>query len=385
MAFTSIRLRNLLSFRELELELRPLNVLIGPNASGKSNLIDVIGLLRAAPDDFRRALARGGLPQDWFWKGKGKLDSAEIDVVLDKPRRLAYHLALEPAGESSFEIVSESLLPIEPGESGRPGLFTRRLSELTIHSLAEPGGRPTEKTERVSPQQSALEMLGSPLVAEEPAAVARQFRSIRIYRDWDTSRDSPIRQGISAAEPGEWLAEDGSNLTLVLSRIQPTEEGDRIHGYLESLHEGFEKLFTIPERGAMFLRIRERNLGLIPATRLSDGTLRFLCLMAALFDPDPPPLICIEEPEIGLHPDALQLVAEALQEASKRMQIIVTTHSEALVDALSADPESVLVCEKDLDNSTRILRLEADRLARWLERYRLGELWRKGEIGGNRW
>ena len=82
---------------------------------------------------------------------------------------------------------------------------------------------------------------------------------------------------------------------------------------------------------------------------MSDGTLKFLALLAALFHPKAPPLMCIEEPELGLHPDALQFVAEVLLEASETMQLIVTTHSDALVDALTDHPESVLVCERDFD------------------------------------
>ncbi len=382
MAFTSIRLRNLLSFRELELELRPLNVLIGPNASGKSNLIDAIELLRGAPVDFHRTLTRSGLPREWVWRAGAEGDAAELEATLDAPRPMAYRLVFQALGDSSFAILSESLLAVE--EAASQEIFTRTSTELTVRGTSAVGRTETWK-QGIPSQQAALQLLASPLAAKEPAAVGERLRAIRIYRNWDTGRTSRIRQGVSAAEPGEHLEEDGSNLALVLNRLEPTGVRDRIAERLGDLVDGFEKLFTIAERGAMFLRIRERNLGLIPATRLSDGTLRFLCLMAALFDPDPPPLICIEEPEIGLHPDALQLVAEALREASERTQIIVTTHSEALVDALSADPESVLVCEKDLDNSTRIQRLEADRLARWLERYRLGELWRKGEIGGNRW
>jgi len=124
---------------------------------------------------------------------------------------------------------------------------------------------------------------------------------------------------------------------------------------------------------------------LLSSIRMSDGTLKFLCLLAALFDPKPPPLICIEEPELGLHPDALQLVTEALVEASESVQLIITTHSDALVDALSDRPESVLVCERDFDNSTQFRRLDTDRLREWLEHYTLGQLWRKGEIGGGRW
>jgi predicted ATPase len=124
---------------------------------------------------------------------------------------------------------------------------------------------------------------------------------------------------------------------------------------------------------------------MLSAVRMSDGTLKFLCLLAALFHPEPPPLMCIEEPELGLHPDALQLVAEALVEASESMQLIVTTHSDALIDSLSDRPEAVLVCERDSENGTQFKRLSAEHLRNWLEHYSLGQLWRKGEIGGGRW
>jgi predicted ATPase len=107
--------------------------------------------------------------------------------------------------------------------------------------------------------------------------------------------------------------------------------------------------------------------------------------LAVLLERELPPLICIEEPEVGLHPEAIQIVAEALVEASERTQLIVTTHSEALIDALSDRPEDVLVTERDFDNGTQFRRLDKDQLSLWLERYSLGQLWRKGEIGGNRW
>jgi predicted ATPase len=94
--------------------------------------------------------------------------------------------------------------------------------------------------------------------------------------------------------------------------------------------------------------------------------------------------VCLEEPELGLHPDIIRPLAELLIKASQRMQLIVTTHSDALVDHLTDIPESVIVCEKE-DGSTTLQRLDRRRLSSWLERYRLGELWRTGEIGGNRW
>jgi predicted ATPase len=98
-----------------------------------------------------------------------------------------------------------------------------------------------------------------------------------------------------------------------------------------------------------------------------------------------PLILAIEEPEASLHPDAIRLIAEMLKDASQQKQILVTTHSPELVDALSDDPESIVVCEKDPDEGTQFHRLSSSDLEAWLERYTLGELWRKGEIGGNRW
>ena len=122
----------------------------------------------------------------------------------------------------------------------------------------------------------------------------------------------------------------------------------------------------------------------VPATRLSDGTIRYFSLLAILCDPQPPPLVCIEEPELGLHPDILPGLAKLLLEASGRCQLIVTTHSEVLVDALTPEPESIVVCEKE-DGQTKLKRLSRSELRHWLDKYRLGELWSSGEIGGNRW
>src|SRR5260370_30286966 len=92
---------------------------------------------------------------------------------------------------------------------------------------------------------------------------------------------------------------------------------------------------------------------MIPSSGLSDGTLKSLCLMAVLFDPNPARLVCIEEPESGLHPDALNLVGDALREASSRMQVVVTTHSDALVDRFGDEPEHVVVCERHIVESNR--------------------------------
>ena len=95
-------------------------------------------------------------------------------------------------------------------------------------------------------------------------------------------------------------------------------------------------------------------------------------------------MVCIEEPELGLHPDVLPNLAKLMLSASERCQLIVTTHSDILVDALTETPESVIVCEKQ-DGRTQMQRLDSKELTQWLDKYRLGQLWLKGEIGGMRW
>jgi predicted ATPase len=105
-------------------------------------------------------------------------------------------------------------------------------------------------------------------------------------------------------------------------------------------------------------------------------------LLTILCHPSPPPLVCIEDPEIGLHPDILPRLARLLLAASERTQLVVTTHSDVLVSALSEVPEAVVVCERD-DSGTRLRHLDPESLDEWLENYTLGELWRMGEVGGN--
>ena len=109
-----------------------------------------------------------------------------------------------------------------------------------------------------------------------------------------------------------------------------------------------------------------------------------MVLVTLLLDPNPPPLICLEEPELGMHPDLIRNIANLLKDAATRTQLIVTTHSELLVNAFSSDPETIVVCEKE-DGATTLNRLDSARLDEWLEQYGLGDLWLRGEIGGVRW
>ena len=184
--------------------------------------------------------------------------------------------------------------------------------------------------------------------------------------------------------PNDFLEADSSNLGLVLNRLRrdPSVK-QRLLKALRALYEGIDDYDIQIEGGTVQVFFHEGRFT-IPATRLSDGTLRYLCLLAVLCHPNPPPLVCIEEPELGLHPDVLPTLAELLKEASERTQLIVTTHSDVLVDAMTDRPDAVLVAEKTPDGTT-LTRLNADKLKPWLQKYRLGELWTRGEIGGTRW
>jgi predicted ATPase len=144
----------------------------------------------------------------------------------------------------------------------------------------------------------------------------------------------------------------------------------------------YERFSTRIQGNTVQFYLHERGFPTpIPATRLSDGTIRFMAILASLFSSAPPPLLCIDEPELGLHPDAVSLLADLLVAGSQRMQIIVTTHSDALVSELTEHASSVLVCEHR--GGTVVERLDPNKLSYWLDKYRLGEVWRIGQLGGN--
>jgi predicted ATPase len=236
---------------------------------------------------------------------------------------------------------------------------------------------------------SILGHIKDPQEYPEVTYLGNVFGRIKIYRHlnlgnvWDlfiTSARFPQKTDLET----DFLREDGLNLALVLNSLDNIDSvrrtvTERLRQFLGSV----ERVSTKIHGGTIEFFLHEEGLsGPTPATRLSQGTLRFLCLLAILCHPTPPPLICIEEPEIGLHPDALSIVAELLVEASQRTQLVVTTHSDVLVSALSDVPQSIIVCERRSDG-TRLRRLESAKLKKWLNEYSLGELWRMGELGGD--
>ena len=157
----------------------------------------------------------------------------------------------------------------------------------------------------------------------------------------------------------------------------------QLREHLADLYEGISDFGLYFDPSTVQVFFTEGDFS-IPASRLSDGSLRYLFLLAILLDPEPPQFLGVEEPELGLHPDMIPKLADLLVDASNRCQLLVTTHSDILIDALSDRPESVVVCEKR-DGQTSMRRLDRSDLTRWLKRYSLGQLWTKGKLGGVRW
>jgi predicted ATPase len=236
------------------------------------------------------------------------------------------------------------------------------------------------RPEEVDPTASILAQRKDPDQYPELTYLGQAFARIRLYREWSFGRYTPPRLPQKADLPTDLLESDASNLGLVLNRLRrDAAVKKRLLEALSSLYEGIDDFDVQIEGGTVQVFFHEGRFT-VPATRLSDGTLRYLCLLAILCHPSPPPLVCIEEPELGLHPDVLPTVVELLKEASERTQLVVTTHSDVLVDALTDWPESVLVAEKT-QAGTSLARLNPDELAPWLQKYRLGQLWTRGETG----
>ncbi|MDQ3130755.1 MAG: AAA family ATPase [Acidobacteriota bacterium] len=377
-----ITLRNILSFGDLgeEITLEPLNIIIGQNASGKSNLVDVIKLLRASTTSggFSNQIVKGGGIGEWIWKGKKNDNMASISVSAGKltysEPNVTYNVIFEESYGGRFRIADEIIT-----ENGKQYYLRENL-------VGENENGEKKKLEKLSEQETIFSKMEAVDFFGSGWDLSENISEIKFFTELNTNRTTDIRKPQIPDSPNNFLEEDASNLALVLNDLEHRgNTKDKIVEYLKKFNPRIKDYSIRILGGTVQLFIREEGLEKpISAMRLSDGTLRYLCLLAILCHPEPPPLICIEEPETGLHPDILPTIAELMIEASQRTQLIVTTHSDILVSAFSENPEAVLVCEKDEDG-THFKRLEADKLKVWLEEYTLGEVWMRGGIGGTRW
>ena len=316
MIINSIKLDNFLSFGNTAqpLSLGPLNLLIGPNGSGKSNLLEAIELIKAAPKDFLSNIRDGGGVSDWIWKGAGKSSNAMIDAVFDNPMgsvSLRYLLSFSEVAQR-FEIIDERVENESPfpGQKQAYSFYRFRNGNAVLNVKGE---ERRLRHEEIDPTQSILAQRKDPDQYPELTYLGKVFDKIRLYREWSFGRYTKARLPQKADLPNDLLEPDAGNLGLVLNRLrrEPTVKRGLLKA-LNALYEGIDDFDVHIEGGTVQVFLQEGSFT-VPATRLSDGTLRYLCLLAVLCHPNPPPLVCIEEPEMGLHPDVLPTLADLLR------------------------------------------------------------------------
>ena len=422
-ALRSLTLNNVLSFgAEAKVELGPLNILIGPNGCGKSNLVDVIALLKAAAAADLSSEFEGGA-EDWVWDGAKMPQNApsvmsmasewktkDVEYV-GGAKLLGHHMqvlvnretgAYSIARRESIEILKlprseqkKVLLPcmilredvdLPAHVSGREKLD--RISMLNSKVSIRPDSSEFDREIRSRPGRipQADELRKMTLVARRRNALAEMIGDVQIYRGRHVGRGSgalnPLRDAARTDSPNARVSETLENFSMVFNRVYKSCGDDIVKALQEFYEDARDVNFEISAR-RVNLFLKEKGRRTSSAQRLSDGTLQWLFLLTILLDPKPPALVCIEEPETGLHPDMLPTLARMLIDASKRMQLIVTTHSDMIVDCLTDTPEAVVVCDK-VDGVTQMKRLCAEDFHEW-KKEGLGMAWISGAIGGKRW
>jgi len=361
-----IQLRGFKSIKSMDLELRALNVMIGANGSGKSNLISYFKLLHAMVtrniglDVF---VTESGNSQSLLHHGSKITPRIDGELVYENDHgEYLYTQSLLAAprdrlafGEENIDLVAVNTgqrvnLRLAMGE----GYLVSRLDDWAYQG--DPGA----------------------------FAFGPLFRQSRPFHFNDTSSTSPIRQSVYA-EDNQKLSADGRNLAAVLAWLKTGEDKrpyQRIistikliapyFGDFEFADGGRQRLLDWHEKGSDIL---------FGPHQISDGTLRAMCLITLLMLPHDqlPSIIIVDEPELGLHPYAIEIVASLFKSAAERTQVLVSTQSTAFLNHF--EPEDIVVVDR-VGKESRFSRPDAGKLREWLEDYTLGEVWEKNVIGG---
>ena len=344
------------------LPLEPINVLIGPNGSGKSNFIGAFSFLRAV---------RSGKLRDFVMSVGG------ADRVLHFGSRTTSDLAIGISfeqGRNQYEIVLAA--------SGADDLYPRG---ETITYTSEKTNRCRRK--KLSPNNGEAGISVPPKRSQTiDGYVHRHLDSWRLYHFHDTSPTSPIRKTADVHD-NRHLRPDGSNLAAFLFYLHQKYRDSYvlIRRTVQRVAPFFDDFILKPQAlNEDKIRLEWRHRGTdayFDASSLSDGTLRFIALASLLLQPvgHRPSVILLDEPELGLHPYAITMLASLVRQASAHTQVILSTQSSLLLDHF--EPGDVLVADRK-DGGTTLTRLDANRLEHWLRDYSLGQLWEKNELGG---
>jgi predicted ATPase len=357
-----IEITNFKSIRTMRLDMRPLNVVIGPNGAGKSNLIGAFRLLdQIVQERLQEYVARQGGAARLLHYGPKVSSSMAMQFDFDR-NGFGFRFTLAPSASDSLVFVHEAThfrgdqLPDQWRELG------------TGHQEAM-----LPDAVRNGPRQDRQLMM-------------RGMRDWVVYHFHDTSDTSSLKL-TQDVDDDRVLRPDAANLAAFLYRLQQQrpDEFRRITEHVQRIAPFFAEFRLAPlaaRQDKIKLEWRHRQSdAYFDGTSLSDGTLRFICLATLLLQPraSMPSVILIDEPELGLHPAALTLLAEMLRGAGRSSQILAATQSVTLLDHLT--PEEVIVADQ-IDGASTFRRLEEAELRDWMEDYGLGELWLKNVLGG---
>jgi predicted ATPase len=356
-----ISIRGYKSIRELtEFSLLPgLNALIGANGAGKSNFIRFFGLLGNMIDPnkgLQNYLRKQGGADAFLFRGVKVTPELSAQLTFGRNQ---YRFSLQAADDRSMFFSQESA----PFKGPMFGTTSNDLGTGHIETRLGSNDAPNGAT---SSQKWARETMAG----------------WKVYHFHDTSPTAAVMGRCNIVDNRE-LADNAGNLSAFLLRMRQDSPAHfaRVVETVRQVAPFFGE-FTLTDVGAgqtqLLWKDRYSDLVFYPH-QLSDGTLRYICLAALLLQPSPPATIVIDEPELGLHPFAIKLLASMLQEIAQHTQLIVSTQSSLLIDELT--PEQVIVVNHHHGEST-LERQDPLRLASWLEEYTLGQLWEKNELGG---
>lgn len=357
----TLSIRGFKSIEKLEsFELKLLNVLIGANGSGKSNFVDFFRVLRAMIEQrFQGYVAKNGPADGYFYNGVGYTKWIEADLLFGENR---YLFALEPSSEGKIIIAYEKTQYVTLGQ-------LQPISSGVLESALPRHKDATGLTAQKGPNWYVWDSL----------------ISWKVYHFHDTSMTAGMRRDVGV-EQSDSLQPDASNLAAFLlnlrDRHRPTYDLlcktlRRIAPYFDDFDLRLTK--ATPEDTVRLTWRKKGSDYIFSPGHFSDGTIRFLCLAAVLLQPSPPATIVIDEPELGLHPEAILVLGGLIRSASTRVQIILATQSPALVNEFT--PEQIITADV-VDGATQFNRLDAASLTGWLNDFTVGELWQKGTIRG---
>ena len=260
-----------------------------------------------------------------YGPGNRGVSAAAIDVILENPNpraslNLRHELKFTERGRR-FEVTEERITTEHAYEGHQtPYLYYEKVGGRVTINYLDPNGKQTKRDlrpENVDDEQSILAQRKDPDHYPEMTRLGERLSRIRFYREWKFGRNTVLRAPQKADLPNDFLREDATNLGLVLNSLcgSPRVKARLIEA-LRRLYDGITDIHISVAANTVQVFLHEGDIE-VPVTRLSDGTLRYLCLLAILCHPSPPPLVCIEEPELGLHPDVLPTIVELLLEASE--------------------------------------------------------------------